>query len=383
MENKEDRLAAYWITVAHIPGWTNAKINKLITAIYKTNNSNWEEFFSLSSSDWKQLYDLNSQDCETLLKIKNKIASNAFLAESLYNQGYELIPLIHSDYSPILKYNLKLTYSPPLLYIKGNKELLKKHSVAIVGSRDASEISLKFTENIAKKALENDEVIVSGFARGVDRTALNSALKYKGESIIVLPQGIMTFESGFKNYYKPILDGKILVLSVFHPQVHWNVKLAMARNPVIYGLAEKIYVAEASSRGGTYQGVIDGLRRGRKIYIRIPAENENNANKEILNIDGTIPVDMFGKEMEPIKKTTDSINAEKEIEDLNTQIKKAISIKPRTAKEICTITGSDWSPQKMSKFLKNLDFLETFKVGNTNKYRIKGAIEEQVTIDFN
>lgn len=383
MENKEDRLAAYWITVAHIPGWTNAKINKLITAIYKTNNSNWEEFFSLSSSDWKQLYDLNSQDCETLLKIKNKIASNAFLAESLYNQGYELIPLIHSDYSPILKYNLKLTYSPPLLYIKGNKELLKKHSVAIVGSRDASEISLKFTENIAKKASENDEVIVSGFARGVDRTALNSALKYKGESIIVLPQGIMTFESGFKNYYKPILDGKILVLSVFHPQVPWNVKLAMARNPVIYGLAEKIYVAEASSKGGTYQGVINGLRRGRKIYIRIPAEQENNANREILNIDGTIPVDMFGKEMEPIKKTTDSINTEKEIEDLNTQIKKAISIKPRTAKEICTITGSDWSPQKMSKFLKNLDFLEAFTVGNTNKYRIKGAIEEQETIDFN
>ncbi len=58
---------------------------------------------------------------------------------------------------------------------------------------------ITFTDNIAKLASKNFKVVVSGFAKGVDKQALDSAINYKGQSIIVFPQGIMTFGSGFKN----------------------------------------------------------------------------------------------------------------------------------------------------------------------------------------
>src|SRR5690606_23985158 len=127
-----------------------------------------------------------------------------------------IIPITSPEYSKTLKTNLKATYSPPVLYIKGNKKIMQEQSIAIVGSRAASEISLNFTDNIAKKASKDYEVVMSGFAKGVDKQALDSAIKYKGQSIIVLPQGIMTFTSGFKNYYKQIIYGDVLFISTFN-----------------------------------------------------------------------------------------------------------------------------------------------------------------------
>ena len=147
---------------------------------------------------------------------------------------------------------------------------MTEKSIAIVGSRNASDVSLQFTDNIAKLASKEYKVVVSGFAKGVDKQALDSAINYKGQSIIVLPQGIMTFGSGFKTYYKQIVDGDVLVLSIFFPKAPWKAELAMARNPIIYGLADEIYVAESSEKGGTWSGVIDGLRKKRKIYVRKP-----------------------------------------------------------------------------------------------------------------
>src|SRR5665811_1742079 len=92
------------------------------------------------------------------------------------------------------------------------------------------------------------------------------------------PQGITTFNSGFKTYYKQIVDGDVLVLSTFPPKAGWSVPLAMARNPIIYGLADEIYVAESNEKGGIWAGVVDGLRKGRIIYVRQPELDEKNAN---------------------------------------------------------------------------------------------------------
>ena len=209
---------------------------------------------------------------------KSELASNAFLAESFFSQGFELIPITSPEFSKTLKGNLKAAHSPSVLYVKGNKKILEEKSIAIVGSRDASDVALQFTDNIAKLASKEYKVVVSGFAKGVDKQALDSAINYKGQSIIVLPQGIMTFGSGFTKYYKQIIDGDVLVLSTFFPKAPWKAELAMARNPIIYGLADEIYVAESAEKGGTWSGVVDGLRKGRKIFVRKPESYENTAN---------------------------------------------------------------------------------------------------------
>lgn len=360
--------AAYWITISHLKRWTNGQINELIKQIYHDNGSDLQEFFSLDHEGWKNSYSIDEKRISSLLEAKDQIANNAFLAESLYNQGFELIPLNSPDYSPTLKDNLKLAYSPPLLYIKGNKQLLVEDSIAIVGSRNASSRGLKFTDNIAKKASEDYKVIVSGFAKGIDKAALDSALKYHGHSIIVLPQGVMTFGSGYKTYYKQIIDGDVLVLSTFHPKAPWKVELAMARNPIIYGLAKEIYVADSSNSGGTWSGVKDGLRKGRTIYVRMASDDETSANKLLINLGG-IAVDDKGnpesqQETERQVLPTTSIQ-----DDLPGRIVVLLTNNVLTVKEICTQLGIEMPSKQLTEVLSKMEEIEKVKIGRSVKYR--------------
>ncbi|MBI4548686.1 MAG: DNA-protecting protein DprA [Ignavibacteriae bacterium] len=293
MTNSE---APYWIALTQIPRWGNAKINTLLTTLFQQAKISVEDFFGLSEKEWRKKYKLSPTDCMNLQAAKNELPNYSFLLEDLLSQGFEIIPISSPEYSTTLKENLKSIHAPPLLYIKGNKKILQEDSVAIVGSRDASEIALQFTDNIARLASQQYKVVVSGFAKGVDKQALDSSLKYKGHSIIVLPQGVMTFGSGIKKYYTQIVEGDILVLSTFFPKAPWSAQLAMARNPIIYGLAKEIYVVESQSKGGTWAGVIDGLRKGRTVYVRNPEQGETNANKVLIE-KGAIAVDFDGQPM--------------------------------------------------------------------------------------
>jgi predicted Rossmann fold nucleotide-binding protein DprA/Smf involved in DNA uptake len=308
--NKE---AVYWMTLAHdLPawsfsnkeGWKNEDKLNLIIQFFHDKKMSVSDFFLLNENDLKNDFQLTTNQITDLIEAKNKVSNNSFLAETLYSSGIEIIPVVSPDYSKTLKENLKKS-APVILYVKGNKQIMQEKSIAIVGSRDASDIALKFTDNIAKLAGKELKVVVSGFAKGVDKQALDSALEYKGKSIIVLPQGIMTFESGFKTYYKQIIDGDILVLSAFPPKAGWSKDLAMARNPIIYGLAKDIYVAESKpsknrqgteTKGGTYAGAMDGLKKGRIVYVRKPDVSEKNDNA-ILIQQGALAVDLFGNEI--------------------------------------------------------------------------------------
>ena len=358
--NKE---AAYWIALAHLPGWGHSKINNLIIRFYHENKLSIEDFFQLSESDWRSKYGFEDKEVEDLKKVKSELANIAFLAETLQNEGYELIPITSPEYSRSLKENLKIAHAPALLYVKGNKQIMQKKSIAIVGSRNAMDKSLEFTDNIAKLASKEFKVVVSGFAKGVDKQALDSAINYKGQSIIVLPQGIMTFGSGFKKYYKQIVDGDVLVLSTFFPKATWQVELAMARNPIIYGLANEIYVAESSDKGGTWSGVIDGLRKNRKIYVRKPDSDENNANNLLIQ-KGAIAVDFNGNplfdnklslvEVNQLSLNESTVNYENKILDL-------LKTGEYTTKDIIKKLQLTWSENKLRDYLKNNNDVETIK----------------------
>lgn len=345
---------AYWIALAHLPRWGYLKINNLIIKFHHEYKLSIEDFFQLSEDKWISQFALENKDVVDLKQAKSELANHAFLAESLYNEGYELIPIISPEYSRTLKDNLKTAHAPSLLYIKGNKQILKEKSIAIVGSRNASDVSLEFTDHIARLASEEYKVVVSGFAKGVDKQALDSAIHYKGQSIIVLPQGIMTFASGFKTYYKQIIDGDVLVLSTFFPKAPWKAELAMARNTIIYGLADEIYVAESSDKGGTWSGVVDGLRKNRKIFVREAEVSENTAN-DLLIQKGAIAVDFNGvpiaiKKQVPIDATTSAIH-ENESDDVD-KILKLLKQEELSTKDILKRIQLDWPEKKLRDFLK-------------------------------
>ena len=346
--NKE---LTYWLALAHVPKIKTKKKNEIIVQLFEQGKT-VVDFFESEYSIWEGKYQLNKTEVELFLDAKKELSNYAFMVEDLLEQGYNILPITSQDYSPTLKKNLGRTFAPPVIYTKGNLQIMKEKSVAIVGSRKANDNSLEFTDNVAKKASKDYKVVVSGFAKGVDKQALDSALKYKGQSIIVLPQGIATFQSGFKKYYKQIIEGDVLVLSTFYPKAPWSVQLAMARNPIIYGLASEIYVAESSEKGGTWSGVMDGLRKSRMIYIRKPNPREKNANNILISKGGKA-VDITGNlTTYEIQDEIKSIVSEPDLNNTEEKIIELLKSGVFPAKKIVDTLKIDWSSRKVSNFLK-------------------------------
>ena len=210
-----------------------------------------------------------------------------------------------------------------------------------------------------------NKIVVSGFAKGVDKQALDATLDSGGKSIIVLPQGIMTFASGFKQYYKAIAQGNVLVMSTFAPKAPWSKEFAMARNPIIYGMASDIFVAQSDEKGGTWSGVIDGLRKKRTIYVRWPEPNETNANIKLIE-KGATAVDINGNEQ---KNITESLKQETEI--FNSKIISILSGEPMTSKGIISKLNLDWSDAKLKKHLEKMQEIEKTKIKNRIYYKLK------------
>ncbi len=346
--NKE---LTYWLALAHVPKIKTKKKNEIIVRLFEQNKS-IVDFFELDHSAWQNDYDLNPNEASHFEEAKNELSNYAFLIEDLLNQGYNILPITSKDYSPTLKKNLGRTYAPPLIYAKGNLQIMKEKSIAIVGSRNANDISLNFTDHVAKKASKDYKVIVSGFAKGVDKQALDSALKYKGQSIIVLPQGIATFQSGYKKYYKQIVEGDVLVVSTYHPKAPWSVQQAMGRNPIIYGLASEIYVAESGEKGGTWSGVMDGLRKGRDIYVRKSNPVEKNANNILISKGGKAVNDSGNLLVYETKAETPSMIEEPALNDTEAKIIELLTKGVYTAKKIIETLNIDWKTQQVTRFLK-------------------------------
>ncbi len=369
MENE----LTYWVALAHTPTiWTKRK-NEIIVYCFN-HGKTIADFFE--SENFLGM-ELKQEEHNLLMQTKNELANYAFLVEELLNQGYSIIPITSNEYSQTLKTNLKYN-APIILYTKGNKQILQEKAIAIVGSRNANDRSLQFTDNVAKKASSEYKVVVSGFAKGVDKQALDSTLNYKGQSIIVLPQGITTFASGMKKYYRQIIEGDVLVLSVFHPKSPWSVDLAMARNSIIYGLASEIYAAQSDDKGGTWSGVTDGLKKGRIVYVRMPEKNEKCANMTLINM-GAEAVDMDGNLIQQKAEyelfgIESSVMAESTLsyDTLDERIIELLNNGEYTAKQIIEILHlSDYNSQKLSQRLSKLDGIQINKKGKTNKYSLQ------------
>ena len=371
---------SYWLALAHLPKLRTKKKNEIIVRLFEEQKT-IIDFFHFEPKQWKDNYELSENEILLFQDAIKELSNYAFLVEDLLEQGYSILPITSPEYSPILKKNLGRTYAPPLIYTKGNKAIMSEKSVAIVGSRKADIVSLDFTDNIAKTASKDYKVVVSGFAKGVDKQALDSALKYKGQSIIVLPQGIATFNSGFKKYYKQIIDGDVMVLSTFYPKATWSVGLAMARNPIIYGLATEIFVAESSNKGGTWSGVVDGLRKGRKIYVRKPELNEKNANNLLIQ-KGAVAVNSKGDILSYEQKVEINKNvvSEPDLNDIENKIIEHLKKGVFTSKKIVETLKLDWSSRQVSSFLKKQDEIITVEGKPLKFYHKERTVQSQKTL---
>ena len=137
------------------------------------------------------------------------------------------------------------------LYAIGNIKLLGQLAIGICGSRQASSDAQDWAFRFGAEAANRDMLVVSGYARGVDRQAHKGALSAGGRTIAVLPEGIEKFTIRRELASLVEMDTNFLAVSMFEPDAPWKAWRAMERNKLIVGLSAGLFVVEARETGGT------------------------------------------------------------------------------------------------------------------------------------
>ena len=157
--------------------------------------------------------------------------------------------------------------APPYLFLKGNVHLLEEKSVCVVGSRNASEESMKKTERIVKSLVKRNIVVNAGLARGIDTATHTAALANGGRTIAVIGTPINQYYPKENKDLQIQIEKNGLVVSQFppcNPINRWNFP---TRNGVMSGISLATIIMEAGESSGALKQADYALKQGRDVLI--------------------------------------------------------------------------------------------------------------------
>lgn len=157
--------------------------------------------------------------------------------------------------------------APPFLFLKGNVHLLDEKSVCVVGSRNASNESMKKTERIVKSLIQRNIVVNAGLAKGIDTATHRSALENGGRTIAVIGTPINQYYPKENKELQKEIEEKGLVVSQFPPCNSVNRWNFPTRNATMSGISLATIIMEAGETSGALKQADYALKQGRDVLI--------------------------------------------------------------------------------------------------------------------
>ncbi len=178
--------------------------------------------------------------------------------------GAHLVTVLDEGYPA----NLRLIPNlPPFLFVRGEVRDEDVRSVAVVGTREASEAGIRRAGRMASLLAKRRVTVISGLARGIDTAAHRAALDAGGRTIAVFGTGITNvYPSENKGLAEEIVERGALV-SQFWPTRSPGRDTFPRRNVVTSGLSQGTVVIEASSTSGAKMQARLALEHGKRVFL--------------------------------------------------------------------------------------------------------------------
>lgn len=167
---------------------------------------------------------------------------------------------------------LRSIYNPPaLLFCRGDLSCLENDfCLSVVGTREASDYSLKLTSALVKELEAFDIDIVSGFAVGIDITASLAAVRNGGKAIEVLGCGLDHNYPPKNARYRSEIEANGLFISEYYPKMTGSRNSFPARNRILSGLSLGTIVIEADMKSGSLITAKLAVDQGRDVFVAAP-----------------------------------------------------------------------------------------------------------------
>ncbi len=181
-----------------------------------------------------------------------------------------------NEYPKLLK---NIYNPPPLFYYKGSLNIDWDFSLSVVGSRKMTFYGEKIISNLVPTLINNNIIIISGLAMGIDSLAHKTSLNNNGKTVAILGSGLnyySIYPSFNRNLVNKIIKNGGLVISEFPlntPAFPYNFP---QRNRIIAGLSKATLVIEAGQKSGSLITAKYALEEGREV-LSIPADIFNKA----------------------------------------------------------------------------------------------------------
>jgi DNA processing protein len=183
--------------------------------------------------------------------------------DDLHIKGIKVITIFDKEYPD----SLLNIFAPPLVfYCKGNITSLNQPSLAIVGTREPTSYALPVLKKIIPKLIENNFVIVSGLAKGVDSIAHQLCLHKKNSTIAVLGGGFFHIYPRENIILSVEMERNQLLVSEYPPFVYPAKWRFPERNRIISGLTMGVLVVEAKERSGSLITAQIALDQGKEVF---------------------------------------------------------------------------------------------------------------------
>lgn len=258
--NPERRRA--WLGLARSAGVGSVAIDKLLERFDP------EQIFSASPHQLSQT-GISDKQIQSLREVDWDLVEQDL--RWLEEANNDLMTLDDPDYPALLR---EIPQPPAYLFLKGNRSLLNCRQIAIVGSRNPSQLGVQTAHAFARALVNCGFVVTSGLALGIDAASHQGALQGGGFTIAVTGTGLdRVYPACHKDLATEIVEHGLLV-SEFPPGTKAKAGHFPRRNRIISGLCEGLLVVEAAQQSGSLITAGMALEQNREVFA-IPGSIHN------------------------------------------------------------------------------------------------------------
>jgi len=253
----EEKFYKVWLSLIENLGF---KRYTILINKFKTNKN----IFYASENDLMNTKLINDKLLNNILNIETKNKVKKYL-EYMQKNNIDIISINDIEYPSYLRE----IYAPPIfLYIRGNKEILSKTNISIVGCRDCSNYGKEMAQKLAYNLAKNNINIVSGLARGIDEYSHLGAIFAHAKTIAVLACGVDYIYPKENTYLvNKILNLGGAIISEYPVGSLPQRNNFPARNRIISGLSQGVVVVEAKKKSGSLITADFALEQGRDVFV--------------------------------------------------------------------------------------------------------------------
>ncbi|MFJ6704579.1 MULTISPECIES: DNA-processing protein DprA [unclassified Streptomyces] len=215
----------------------------------------------------------------------------------------ELVTVLDPEYPENLR---TLTDLPPFLFYRGKLDhQADSRSVAVVGTRNATDLGLSRARRVSRELSEAGYTISSGLARGVDTEAHRTALHFGRRTVAVIGTGITKCYPKENSSLAEEIAEQGLIVSQFWPSRSPGRDTFPRRNHVTSGMSLGSVVIEASGTSGA------------KMQARVAAEQ----GRHVMLLESLVDQQPWARKMVEDGRATPVASAEQMLEKLETPVR--------------------------------------------------------------